>query len=80
MSVKPILFNTEMVRAILDGRKTVTDVRVERLQEIDGHSVLAEGVDNGKSNPTMKKRWENMQRMAFLELWNGIIKPAGRRK
>lgn len=24
MSVKPILFNTEMVNAILDGRKTVT--------------------------------------------------------
>ncbi|MBR1853399.1 MAG: hypothetical protein IJ794_09710, partial [Lachnospiraceae bacterium] len=24
MSVKPILFNTEMVQAILDGRKTVT--------------------------------------------------------
>lgn len=41
--VKPILFNTEMVRAILDGRKTVTrllslpDVRpVVRGQWING--------------------------------------------
>lgn len=52
----------------------VTDVRVERLQDIDGYSVLAEGVDNGKSNPTMGARWENMQLMAFSELWDRTIK------
>lgn len=52
----------------------VTDVRVERLQDIDGYSVLAEGIDNGKSNPTMGARWENMQLMAFSKPWNSTIK------
>lgn len=51
----------------------VTDVRVERLQEIDGHGILAEGVNNTKSNPAMGKRWENMQCIAFSELWNSTI-------
>lgn len=51
----------------------VTDVRVERLQDISGHVVLAEGVDNGKSNPAMGIRWENMQRTAFSELWDSTI-------
>jgi len=50
----------------------VKNIRVERLQDITGRDVLAEGVDNGKSNPTMGIRWENMQRMAFQELWNKI--------
>lgn len=50
----------------------VTKVRVERLQDINGLEVLAEGVDNGRSNPTMGQRWENMQRMAFQELWDGL--------
>ncbi len=54
----------------------VTNVRVERLQEIDGRGVLAEGVDNGHSNPAMGKRWENMQLMAFSALWDSTIKPA----
>lgn len=31
MAIKPILFNTEMVRAILDGRKTVA-VLYERMR------------------------------------------------
>lgn len=52
----------------------VTDVRVERLQDIDGQGILTEGVENGKSNPAMGKRWENMQRMAFERLWNSTLK------
>lgn len=51
----------------------VTDVRVERLWDIDSTGILAEGVSNGKSNPAMGKRWENMQRMAFSELWDSTI-------
>jgi hypothetical protein len=50
----------------------VTDIRVERLQDISGDDVLAEGVDNGKSNKSMGVRWENMQRMAFEEVWTKI--------
>lgn len=52
----------------------VTDVRVERLQDIDGMGILAEGIDNEKSNPSMGKRWENMQRMEFETLWNSTTK------
>jgi hypothetical protein len=55
----------------------VTGVRVERVQDISGADVFAEGVDNGKSNPKMGKRWENMQRMAFQDLWDSINKKRG---
>ncbi len=40
----------------------VVNVRIEMLHDITWKDVLAEGVDNGKSNPTM----------AFEELWNSI--------
>lgn len=53
-------------------RLRVTEVRAERLQWITGAGVLAEGVDNGSSNPTMGARWENQQRMAFERLWDKI--------
>lgn len=53
----------------------VTSVRVQRLLEITGRDVLAEGVDNGFSNPTMGIRWENMQKMAFEKLWTTINGP-----
>lgn len=52
----------------------VKNVKAERLQEIDGRGILAEGIDNGRSNPGMGKRWENMQGMAFSELWDSTIK------
>lgn len=54
----------------------VTDVRVERLQMMNGKDVLKEGVDNGSSNPTMGYRFEVMQRTAFKDLWNSTIKTA----
>jgi hypothetical protein len=50
----------------------ITGIRAERVQDISGRDVLAEGVDNGKSNPTMGQRWENMQKMAYAELWDAI--------
>ena len=51
----------------------IVNVRVKRLQDISGRDVLAEGIDNGASNPAMGVRWENMQRMAFEKVWNSSI-------
>lgn len=50
----------------------IKSVRVEQLHHVTGKDVLSEGVDNGKSNAAMGVRWENMQQMAFEELWSKI--------
>lgn len=58
----------------------VTDVRVERLQDITGEGVFKEGISNQASNPVMGKRWENMQKMEFEKVWDSTIKKSDRDK
>ncbi len=54
----------------------ITDIKIERLYDISQDDIIKEGIiDNGKTNPKMGIRHENMQRMAFEELWckiNGV--------
>ena len=55
----------------------VTAVRLERVRDISINDIKAEGVDNGKSNPAMGIRYDNMQRIAFEELWDSINEKRG---
>jgi len=50
----------------------VTDVRVERLQDIQTCDIRAEGVDDGYTNPKMGARHDAGMRMAWGRLWNSI--------
>lgn len=51
-------------------RLSIVRVEAKRVQEIAGEQIFALGVDNGGSNPTMGKRYENMQQMAFENEWD----------
>lgn len=66
---KPSIF---MPRDACRIRLKITDIRAERLHDMPVDDILKEGVNNGVSNPLMGARWENMQRMAWEELWKKI--------
>ena len=50
----------------------VTDVRVERLQEINGHGILQEGIDVGIYPDA--RCFDAVQEQAFQALWDSTVK------
>jgi len=77
VSIKPILFNTDMVRAILDGRKTVTRRKIDidisnRFDvEIDGTVICYIDQATGDSyKPTDLCRYQPGDILYVRETWN----------
>ncbi|MFM5440145.1 hypothetical protein ACET9K_11890 [Aeromonas enteropelogenes] len=50
----------------------ITDVRVERLNDINEHDALAEGMDDGTSPAAIAAGWFEKPRRAFRRLWEKI--------
>jgi hypothetical protein len=50
----------------------LTDVRVQRVQEISTEDIVAEGLHDGTFNPTMGERWHNGMQCRWIDLWNSL--------
>lgn len=58
----------EAARILLE----ITDVRVERLNDISVQDALAEGMDDGSSDAALAAGWFEKPRRAFRRLWERI--------
>lgn len=77
MAIKPILFNTEMVRAILDGRKTCTRRLVKFLpgENPQWTGYIRDGLMlyNGKNEPCIRKApYQPGDVLYIRETWCGL--------
>lgn len=55
----------------------ITDIRIERLQDITEQDAIAEGCDNSKSEAAINIGWYEKSKRAFERLWDGINKERG---
>ena len=85
MAIKPILFNTEMVRAIMDGRKSCTRRLVKFLSGENPRwtGYIKDGLMlyNGKNEPCIRKApYQPGDILYVRETWHKYIKRVGEGK
>lgn len=85
MSIKPILFNGDMVRAILDGRKTVTRRAIKDFSEdpekvYPGKCAICAGLFNRSNNMrvTNKPPYQPGDILYVRETWHKYTKRVGK--
>ena len=80
--MKPILFNTKMVRAILDGRKTVTRRAVKpqpeaRLVPVEKDCYIYRGIPCGLDGMTNFAPYRSGDILYVRETWANLLYPDG---